>query len=274
CLPRVTTQNRQGRVLAALRAAPTLSILGGHAPPPHFRSGSDFRDRSAKALCSKSETNGVKTPATPETETKMTTYSLKSSNFVHTPGIIAWAINGSAFEDDRSRILATICDVFPTVPVEAFRKLLGKETSYKIDGETVVFTVENMREEVKAIVEFNFDCCADSDPDEQLDAIQADLCRLLDADSTTGAACTHHNIISISSEAETYGFPDKQNVPDIQATAIMEAIAETYAHDTQDPQSLIANALGDIRHLCDKLNLSYSKLDRAAYQTYLEEKAQ
>ncbi len=54
----------------------------------------------------------------------MTTYRLNSSQFVHSPGVIAWAINGYAFEQDRATILGIIGDTFPTLPVDAVKQFL------------------------------------------------------------------------------------------------------------------------------------------------------
>ncbi|MDF3907814.1 hypothetical protein [Paracoccus sp. AS002] len=72
----------------------------------------------------------------------MTTYRLQSSGLVHTPGIIAWAINGYAFPRDRKNMLKVIGETFPTVPTPAIEKLLSKAVPYTVEDETVVFTVE------------------------------------------------------------------------------------------------------------------------------------
>ena len=71
-----------------------------------------------------------------------TTYRLASSPAVHTPGIIAWAINGYAFERDRPQMLDVICGTFPTVPRPAVEQLLSKAVPFTVEGETLVFTVE------------------------------------------------------------------------------------------------------------------------------------
>ena len=47
----------------------------------------------------------------------MATYRLGSSSLIHTPDIIAWAINGYAFPRDRARMVQVIAATFPTVPV-------------------------------------------------------------------------------------------------------------------------------------------------------------
>ncbi|WP_298571943.1 hypothetical protein [uncultured Aliiroseovarius sp.] len=73
----------------------------------------------------------------------MTTYRLGSSPAVHTPGIIAWAINGYAFEKDRAQMVKVVCDTFPNLPTSAARQLLSKEVAYTVENETVVFSVED-----------------------------------------------------------------------------------------------------------------------------------
>ncbi|MCZ4354889.1 hypothetical protein [uncultured Marivita sp.] len=72
----------------------------------------------------------------------MTTYRLQSSPMVHTPGLIAWAINGYAFEADRPQMLKVIGETFAGVPTDAIERLLSKEVPYTVDGETVTFEVE------------------------------------------------------------------------------------------------------------------------------------
>jgi hypothetical protein len=46
------------------------------------------------------------------TENPMATYRLGSSPAVHTPGSIAWAINGYAFENDRPQLRKVIVDAY------------------------------------------------------------------------------------------------------------------------------------------------------------------
>ncbi|OCJ11483.1 hypothetical protein A6U87_27465 [Rhizobium sp. AC44/96] len=70
----------------------------------------------------------------------MTTYRLGSSPAVHTPGIIAWAINGYHFEEDRPQLRKVIVDTY-SLPETAADQLLSKSVPYSVDGETVVFTV-------------------------------------------------------------------------------------------------------------------------------------
>lgn len=72
----------------------------------------------------------------------MTTYRLGSSPAVHTPGIIAWAINGYHFEDDRPQLRKVIVDTY-SLPETAADQLLSKSVPYSVDGETVVFTVKD-----------------------------------------------------------------------------------------------------------------------------------
>jgi hypothetical protein len=69
----------------------------------------------------------------------MKTYRLGSSENIHAPGVVAWAINGAHFEKDRPQMVAVISKGWG-VPKDAARKLVTKAVSYTIDGETVVFT--------------------------------------------------------------------------------------------------------------------------------------
>ena len=66
-------------------------------------------------------------------------YRLTSSPLIHTPGIVAWAINGYAFKADRAAIERTLTDGYK-LPVDAARALLSKEAPYSVDGDSVVFT--------------------------------------------------------------------------------------------------------------------------------------
>ena len=49
----------------------------------------------------------------------MTTYRLQSSGLVYTPGVIAWAINGYSFPQDRKKMVEVIGGTFPSVPAPA-----------------------------------------------------------------------------------------------------------------------------------------------------------
>ena len=71
----------------------------------------------------------------------MTTYRLGSSPMCHTPGIIAWAQNGYAFEDDRPQLLNIVCGMFPDIPPDHIDRLLTKQVPHTVDGETVEFTI-------------------------------------------------------------------------------------------------------------------------------------
>ncbi len=72
----------------------------------------------------------------------MTTYTLQSSPMVHTPGLIAWAINGYAFEADRPAMRKVIGDTFASLPANTIDQLLSEAVPFTVDGETVVFEVE------------------------------------------------------------------------------------------------------------------------------------
>ena len=75
----------------------------------------------------------------------MATYRLGASPAVHTPGIVAWAINGYHFEDDRPQLRKVIVETYD-LPEIAADQLLSKKVPYTIEGETVVFTVSDESE--------------------------------------------------------------------------------------------------------------------------------
>lgn len=72
-----------------------------------------------------------------------TEYRLGSSSLVHTPGLIAWAINGFHFEEDRETLLNIIAGTFPTVPRAALEQVLLRKADYRVEGETVILMVED-----------------------------------------------------------------------------------------------------------------------------------
>lgn len=72
----------------------------------------------------------------------MAEYRLGSSSLVHTPGLIAWAINGYHFEEDHPQLLDVIAASYPGVPREALEQVLLRKIDYRVEGETVLFTVE------------------------------------------------------------------------------------------------------------------------------------
>ncbi|AUH66979.1 hypothetical protein [Paracoccus zhejiangensis] len=72
----------------------------------------------------------------------MAEYRLGSSSLVHTPGLIAWGVNGYYFEEDRPQLLDVIAATYPGVPREALEQVLLRQIDYRVEGETVVFAVE------------------------------------------------------------------------------------------------------------------------------------
>lgn len=70
----------------------------------------------------------------------MTTYRLTSTDCIHTPSIIEYAIAGYDFDSDKSMILKWISESFPDVPETVVEQLLSKEIGYKVNGEEIVFT--------------------------------------------------------------------------------------------------------------------------------------
>jgi hypothetical protein len=69
----------------------------------------------------------------------MKEYRLGSAEFVHAPGLVAWAINGAHFRDDRAAMINVIEKTWSIPHVAAFALVTG-EVPYTVDGETVVFT--------------------------------------------------------------------------------------------------------------------------------------
>ena len=69
------------------------------------------------------------------------TYRLGSSEMIHAPSLIEWAINGAHFGNDRPHIVRMITQGWG-VPADAAEALVTKKVPYKIEGETVVFSVE------------------------------------------------------------------------------------------------------------------------------------
>ncbi len=70
-----------------------------------------------------------------------TTYRLQSNAAVAAPGVVRWAINGYHFEDDRPAILKVMTAW--DVPQAATHALLSQAVPFTIEGETVVFSVED-----------------------------------------------------------------------------------------------------------------------------------
>jgi hypothetical protein len=69
----------------------------------------------------------------------MKTYRLLSSPMVHTPGIVAWAINGYNFEADRPKMLEVITQAYG-LPLDAAEALLSGEVPHTVENDIVTFT--------------------------------------------------------------------------------------------------------------------------------------
>jgi hypothetical protein len=61
---------------------------------------------------------------------------------VDTLGLIAWAINGYAFEVDRAQMRKVIGDTFASLPAAAIDQLLSEAAPFTVNGETVIFEAE------------------------------------------------------------------------------------------------------------------------------------
>lgn len=73
----------------------------------------------------------------------MPIYRLGSNELVHAPGVVAWAINGYAFDRDRDVLRRVIVDGWPGVPADAAHQLLSGEVPHTIEGDVVVFTSDH-----------------------------------------------------------------------------------------------------------------------------------
>ena len=70
----------------------------------------------------------------------MTTFHVPATPEIYTPGILAWAINGYHFPEDRPWILKIMTETFNTVPEQKMNDLLLGNTTYQIEDEAVVFS--------------------------------------------------------------------------------------------------------------------------------------
>lgn len=57
------------------------------------------------------------------------------------------------------------------------------------------------------------------------------------------------------------------------ATKAKRGLVATY-RDDEEPETMIADMLADLRHLCDVLEVDFADCDRIAYGNYTEEKAE
>jgi hypothetical protein len=76
-------------------------------------------------------------------EVAMPIYRLGSNELIHAPGVVAWAINGYHFKRDRAVLRRVIVDGWPGVPDHAAHQLLSGAAPHRVDGNTVVFTVDD-----------------------------------------------------------------------------------------------------------------------------------
>lgn len=71
-----------------------------------------------------------------------TTHRLGSGAMIYAPGIIAWAINGYHFKDDREALVHVVVSGWQ-IPEDHAKQLLSGKIPYTVDGDVVVFTVED-----------------------------------------------------------------------------------------------------------------------------------
>lgn len=72
----------------------------------------------------------------------MPVYRLGSNELVHAPGVIAWAINGYAFQRDRAVLRHVVIACWPGIPEDAVHQLLSGSTPHATEGDTVVFAID------------------------------------------------------------------------------------------------------------------------------------
>lgn len=83
----------------------------------------------------------------------MPNFRLLSTPAICAPGIVAWAINGYAFESDRPQLLAIIRDGW-NVPEDAAHALLSKAAPYTVGpDETVAFSFHPLSPAASQFVE-------------------------------------------------------------------------------------------------------------------------
>jgi len=73
--------------------------------------------------------------------TELVQVRLTSKSGVHTPGMVAWAINGFKFPKDRKAMLRVFVDGF-NLTKQAATDLLSEKIPHMVEGDAVVFTYE------------------------------------------------------------------------------------------------------------------------------------
>lgn len=68
----------------------------------------------------------------------MKTYRLGSGPNIAAPGIVRWAINAAAFEQEIPAMVRLISQGWH-IPEAAARQLVTKQVAFTVEGETVVF---------------------------------------------------------------------------------------------------------------------------------------
>lgn len=63
-------------------------------------------------------------------------YSLGSNPMIHAPSIVAWAINGYKFKEDREKILNVI--LAWDIPEQVAKDLLSEKVAYTVEEDSVI----------------------------------------------------------------------------------------------------------------------------------------
>lgn len=72
----------------------------------------------------------------------MTQYRLLSTPMVHTPGLLAWAMNGYQFEEDQPTLLHIMTSTFEGIPSGVMHTLLAGKIPFQVEDENIIFEVE------------------------------------------------------------------------------------------------------------------------------------
>lgn len=69
------------------------------------------------------------------------TFKMQSSPEVSAVGMLNWAMNGYRFKSDMKRMVHVLAECWRGPTDEDYHKLLSGNAQYKIDGETVEFSI-------------------------------------------------------------------------------------------------------------------------------------
>lgn len=71
-------------------------------------------------------------------QTNLVKVELPSASMVHTPGLLAWAINGYKFPKDRKAMVRVFVDGYG-LTAQCVNDLLSEKVPYTVEGDSVFF---------------------------------------------------------------------------------------------------------------------------------------